>query len=435
MLDAIPSLGRMGSLVGGSLPEIRQDARLPGLTGYVTWPGRYAYNMVRRQIDQGIATHTSVWPPYVLPSQTPYGWGASSFFSQYRFAVSGNMSQSAHSTEVVVYWGATPPSGVYASFVSRGLNGGLAVAKSTANKFSCTVYDADGFKEVVGTTVVQSGTLYVVHSILCENTLRLYVNGVEEGNIAVSGALGFFYPELWIGNGGDDSVARILSVANANDVAWPIGLIVERARNPWSALEWPEDLLIPAALPVVAISGTASATLGNVTAAATATLALAGSTSATLGSVTSAATGALAISGTASATLGNVTAAATATLALAGSTSATLGSVTSAATGALAISGALGVTLDAITLAAMGSGAGTGYLSATLGAVTLSATATIALRASTSTTLADAIVAATGALQLRATSSVTLANSTLYATGTNANVTNVIVLVWNGVRI
>ena len=393
MLDAIPSLGRMGSLVGGSLPEIRQDARLPGLTGYVTWPGRYAYNMVRRQIDQGIATHTSVWPPYVLPSQTPYGWGASSFYSQYRFAVSGNMSQSAHSTEVVVYWGATPPSGVYASFVSRGLNGGLVVAKNTANKFSCTVYDADGFKEVVGTTVVQSGTLYVVHSILCENTLRLYVNGVEEGNIAVSGALGFFYPELWIGNGGDDSVARILSVANANDVAWPIGLIVERARNPWSALEWPEDLLIPAALPVVAISGTASATLGNVTAAATATLALAGSTSATLGSVTS------------------------------------------AATGALAISGALGVTLDAITLAAMGSGAGTGYLSATLGAVTLSATATIALRASTSTTLADAIVAATGALQLRATSSVTLANSTLYATGTNANVTNVIVLVWNGVRI
>ena len=393
MLDAIPSLGRMGSLVGGSLPEIRQDARLPGLTGYVTWPGRYAYNMVRRQIDQGIATHTSVWPPYVLPSQTPYGWGASSFFSQYRFAVSGNMSQSAHSTEVVVYWGATPPSGVYASFVSRGLNGGLVVAKNTANKFSCTVYDADVFKEVVGTTVVQSGTLYVVHSILCENTLRLYVNGVEEGNIAVSGALGFFYPELWIGNGGDDSVARILSVANANDVAWPIGLIVERARNPWSALEWPEDLLIPAALPVVAISGTASATLGNVTAAATATLALAGSTSATLGSVTS------------------------------------------AATGALAISGALGVTLDAITLAAMGSGAGTGYLSATLGAVTLSATATIALRASTSTTLADAIVAATGALQLRATSSVTLANSTLYATGTNANVTNVIVLVWNGVRI
>ena len=393
MLDAIPSLGRMGSLVGGSLPEIRQDARLPGLTGYVTWPGRYAYNMVRRQIDQGIATHTSVWPPYVLPSQTPYGWGASSFFSQYRFAVSGNMSQSAHSTEVVVYWGATPPSGVYASFVSRGLNGGLVVAKNTANKFSCTVYDADVFKEVVGTTVVQSGTLYVVHSILCENTLRLYVNGVEEGNIAVSGALGFFYPELWIGNGGDDSVARILSVANANDVAWPIGLIVERARNPWSALEWPEDLLIPAALPVVAISGTASATLGNVTAAATATLALAGSTSATLGSVTS------------------------------------------AATGALAITGALGVTLDAITLAAMGSGAGTGYLSATLGAVTLSATATIALRASTSTTLADAIVAATGALQLRATSSVTLANSTLYATGTNANVTNVIVLVWNGVRI
>ena len=393
MLDAIPSLGRMGSLVGGSLPEIRQDARLPGLTGYVTWPGRYAYNMVRRQIDQGIATHTSVWPPYVMPSQTPYGWGASSFYSQYRFAVSGNMSQSAHSTEVVVYWGATPPSGVYASFVSRGLNGGLVVAKNTANKFSCTVYDADVFKEVVGTTVVQSGTLYVVHSILCENTLRLYVNGVEEGNIAVSGALGFFYPELWIGNGGDDSVARILSVANANDVAWPIGLIVERARNPWSALEWPEDLLIPAALPVVAISGTASATLGNVTAAATATLALAGSTSATLGSVTS------------------------------------------AATGALAISGALGVTLDAITLAAMGSGAGTGYLSATLGAVTLSATATIALRASTSTTLADAIVAATGALQLRATSSVTLANSTLYATGTNANVTNVIVLVWNGVRI
>ena len=393
MLDAIPSLGRMGSLVGGSLPEIRQDARLPGLTGYVTWPGRYAYNMVRRQIDQGIATHTSVWPPYVLPSQTPYGWGASSFFSQYRFAVSGNMSQSAHSTEVVVYWGATPPSGVYASFVSRGLNGGLVVAKNTANKFSCTVYDADVFKEVVGTTVVQSGTLYVVHSILCENTLRLYVNGVEEGNIAVSGALGFFYPELWIGNGGDDSVARILSVANANDVAWPIGLIVERARNPWSALEWPEDLLIPAALPVVAISGTASATLGNVTAAATATLALAGSTSATLGSVTS------------------------------------------AATGALAISGALGVTLDAITLAAMGSGAGTGYLSATLGAVTLSATATIALRASTSKTLADATVAATGALQLRATSSVTLANSTLYATGTNANVTNVIVLVWNGVRI
>ena len=393
MLDAIPSLGRMGSLVGGSLPEIRQDARLPGLTGYVTWPGRYAYNMVRRQIDQGIATHTSVWPPYVLPSQTPYGWGASSFFSQYRFAVSGNMSQSAHSTEVVVYWGATPPSGVYASFVSRGLNGGLVVAKNTANKFSCTVYDADVFKEVVGTTVVQSGTLYVVHSILCENTLRLYVNGVEEGNIAVSGALGFFYPELWIGNGGDDSVARILSVANANDVAWPIGLIVERARNPWSALEWPEDLLIPAALPVVAISGTASATLGNVTAAATATLALAGSTSATLGSVTS------------------------------------------AATGALAITGALGVTLDAITLAAMGSGAGTGYLSATLGAVTLSATATIALRASTSKTLADATVAATGALQLRATSSVTLANSTLYATGTNANVTNVIVLVWNGVRI
>lgn len=398
MLDAIPSLGRMGSLVGGSLPEIRQDARLPGLTGYVTWPGRYAYNMVRRQIDQGIATHTSVWPPYVLPSQTPYGWGASSFFSQYRFAVSGNMSQSAHSTEVVVYWGATPPSGVYASFVSRGLNGGLVVTKSTANKFSCTVYDDGVFKEVVGTTVVQSGTLYVVHSILCENTLRLYVNGVEEGNIAVSGALGFFYPELRIGNGGDDSVARILSVANANDVAWPIGLIVERARNPWSALEWPEDLLIPAALPVVA-------------------------------------TGTLAISGTASATLGNVTAAATATLALAGSTSATLGSVTSAATGALAISGALGVTLDAITLAAMGSGAGTGYLSATLGAVTLSATATIALRASTSTTLADAIVAATGALQLRATSSVTLANSTLYATGTNANVTNVIVLVWNGVRI
>ena len=98
------------------------------------------------------------------------------------------------------------------------------------------------------------------------------------------------------------------------------------------------------------ISGTASATLGDVTGTATGALAAKGEGAATLGSITGASAATLATHGTGAATLGTVTGAASSTLATHGEGAATLGAVGGTAAGALAIKGTAGPVEGSFTL-------------------------------------------------------------------------------------
>jgi hypothetical protein len=105
------------------------------------------------------------------------------------------------------------------------------------------------------------------------------------------------------------------------------------------------------------ISGTLTATLGDLTSVAAGTVRITGTASVTLGALTSAASGGIAIAGTASPTLEALTSTATGTVSIDGSSTATLDAATVVAAGTVGyapINGALAVTLGAATTVATG---------------------------------------------------------------------------------
>ena len=165
------------------------------------------------------------------------------------------------------------------------------------------------------------------------------------------------------------------------------------------------------------ITGTLTATLGNVTLASAGTLALSGSAAVTLGNVTTTATGSVSIHGAAAITLGAVTSSATGSLALSGAAAISLGDVTAAATGSLTNRGALAATLGAVTLAATGGSTNTGQVAVTLGDVTTTSAASLSLNATLGGTLGAVALAATGSIRIAGSLAQTLDNVTLASTG------------------
>lgn len=126
-----------------------------------------------------------------------------------------------------------------------------------------------------------------------------------------------------------------------------------------------------------------------------------------------------AISGTASVTLGALTAVAAGDADLEGTAAVTLGALTASSAGDADLNGAAAVTLGALTATATGSVGGdvTGDANITLGAVTASATGDADLNGSASITLGELTASATGDADLAGSASVTLGALTVSATG------------------
>lgn len=157
------------------------------------------------------------------------------------------------------------------------------------------------------------------------------------------------------------------------------------------------------------ISGSASITLGALTASATGALPIAGASSTTLGALTMTATGAVAIKGSASPTLGALSLTATGgSPPISGSAGITLGALSVASTGAVAVRGQASVSLDALGLSSAAVLALRGQSSATLAALSLSATGALALRGQAGVTLGDLVLSSQAALANRGALSVTL---------------------------
>lgn len=206
---------------------------------------------------------------------------------------------------------------------------------------------------------------------------------------------------------------------------WSPELAMQVANDVWGMLFEPRHIWVPVSTGGGGISGALTATLADVTSAATGTLKIAGTASATLGALTSTATGTIAIKGAASPTLASLTSTATGAVAIKGTTTATLGAATLASTGALAIKGTTTATLASVSLAATGSlqATGTGTVAATLADATLSAAGALAIKGTASTTLGALTSSATGALQIKGSTTVTLGEATLSAAGTAQDVT------------
>ena len=157
------------------------------------------------------------------------------------------------------------------------------------------------------------------------------------------------------------------------------------------------------------VSGTASITLGALTASATGALPIAASASMTLGALTTSSAGAVAIKGSASQTLGALSLAATGGAPpISGSAGITLGALSAASTGTLAIRGQSSITLGALSLSSASVLTLSGQAAITLGAMTASAVGALALRGQSSITLGDLVLASQGALANRGSLSVSL---------------------------
>lgn len=150
------------------------------------------------------------------------------------------------------------------------------------------------------------------------------------------------------------------------------------------------------------VSAELAATLGAITAAATAELAIDATASPAVGAITAAATGELAIDAAASPTVGAVTVAAAGELAIEGTATAPIGAVTLEAEVSLETSteGALDQPIGAITLAAAGELAIDAMASPTVGAVTVAAAGELAIEGSATPTVGAVGVAGTAELGL-----------------------------------
>jgi hypothetical protein len=289
-------------------------------------------------------------------------------------------------------------------------------------------------------------------------TIRVYVNGKEEGSTAFSGAVtnvATVFPILGGSVGsysGVTSVAgqlddfriynRTLSAKEIRTLSLRRGIAFERASIKLSLSSAPaptgsvSSTLANASLSssgtlASGASGTVSAVLADASLSSTGTLAAgaSGSVTRTLDAATLASSGTVGsgVTATVSVTLAAATLSASGTLAagLSGTVARTLdnASLSSSGTVAAGASGTVTRTLDNATLSSTGGAAGsvTGSVSSTLAAVTCSATGTLAagLSGSVNRTLAGVTSSATGTVAAGASGSVTrtLASATLSSTG------------------
>ena len=123
----------------------------------------------------------------------------------------------------------------------------------------------------------------------------------------------------------------------------------------------------------VAVSGSASVTLADVSSTATGTVGISGAGAATIAGITLTGVGGVGsvpITGSASIGLADITSTAAGTVAITGATSATLASITGTAAGAVANRGSGSATLAAVTLSASGGAGNTGTATITLASIT-----------------------------------------------------------------
>lgn len=152
---------------------------------------------------------------------------------------------------------------------------------------------------------------------------------------------------------------------------------------------------------VSTINGSLSATLENVTVASTGQLRIAGTLTTTLGAVTSTASGALRIAGSTNATLGALASSATGQLRIASQLATTLGDVTASASGKLEIKGQAGLALGDVSASASAGLYIAGSLSVTFEGVTLDALAGDGNIEATLTATLDAVALQTGTISWR----------------------------------
>lgn len=266
-------------------------------------------------------------------------------------------------------------------------------------------------------------------------TIKVYVNGKEEGITSFSGAVtnvATVFPTLGGSVGaysGSPSVAgqlddfriynRTLAGTEIRTLALRRGIAFERASRKLSLFSAP------------APTGSVSSTLANATLSSSGTLAsgLSGSLSAVLADATLSATGTLtnAATGSLSSTLADASLSSSGTVAAgaSGTLTSTLDAATLASSGTVGsgLTATVSVTLDNATLSSTGGAAGSvsGSVSSTLAAVTCSSSATLTagLSGTVTRTLADVVSSATGTLAAGASGSVTrtLADATLVSTG------------------
>lgn len=148
------------------------------------------------------------------------------------------------------------------------------------------------------------------------------------------------------------------------------------------------------------VTGTANATLGDVTSAANGWVLVTGTGARTLGDVTSSAAGAHGVSGSSASTLAGVTSNSAGAHGVAGAAASTLGDLTSSAAGAVGAAGAVARTLADVTSSSSGAHGVAGSSAVTLAGVTSSSSGTVgndAVTGTSSATLADVTQSATGA--------------------------------------
>jgi len=172
---------------------------------------------------------------------TPIGWASRAWYARALFSGLPASTENRHSTECWVYFRDTPGASI---LVTRGTHWGLRIT-SGARAFAA-LYDGVG-RDVTGATTLVAKTLNHIALVHDGSTVSLYVNGILDGTGPYSGPASGYGTVLQVSDGGLGSESNMLVAAgDANHVAWSAGEVLDRARNPWSHLVWPEERLFHA---------------------------------------------------------------------------------------------------------------------------------------------------------------------------------------------
>jgi len=175
----------------------------------------------------------------------------------------------------------------------------------------------------------------------------------------------------------------------------------------------------------LSVVGALSDTLGGVTLASAggSPQPITGDASNTLAEVTAAGTGSLLVQGSSSQSLGEVTGSGTGSILIQGSLSQTIAAVTSSATGALSIVGVLTETVGGVTLVSAGGGVSgpiTGDSAISLAEVLAAGSGVLTITGDSAISLADILVSSSGVLAIAGASATTLGGVTLVSGGSIA---------------
>lgn len=291
---------------------------------------------------------------------------------------------------------------------------------------------------------VTAGKVFVAAARATNTLANVYLNGLDQGGSAtLTGTIKgrVTNDNIDIGN---RNVSAPLNGAVGLAVIWTRYLsdaeLASYMANPWQLFQAPdeEDSLVVAS---TGSTGTASTTLGGITAtaagavkgqaASTSTmggLALAGAgtikatgtASSTMGGVSLVGAGAAVAAGTASASLAVVSLAGTGTAKAAGTAPATLGSAGLAGAGSAQVVGTATATMAAMSLAAAGGSAFPGVATVTFGGLSLVAGGAVGDAGAAAATLAGISGPGAGAVAARALMAQALAGIGLAVSGTAA---------------